>query len=72
MVSIQVSCNTKPDAGTLDVGTDNSAPHELVNGFNLTTLTNNTPSSLTLAGRDVAKNLESIVPEARKLAGGRG
>jgi len=45
---------TKPDAGYLDVGTDDTDPDEIVDNFNLTTLTNHAPSNLTLAGTSVA------------------
>ncbi len=56
VLSAEVVFNTKPDAGTLDVGTDNSDPDEIVDAFNLTTLTNHTRSVLTLAGTAVAKD----------------
>jgi len=47
---------TKPDAGALDVGTDSDDPDEIVDNFNLTTLTNHQPATLTLAGTTVAAN----------------
>jgi hypothetical protein len=47
---------TKPDAGALDVGTDDLDPDEIVDNFNLTTLTSHAPSNLTLAGTQVAAN----------------
>jgi len=47
VISMQVSFNTVPDAGTLSVGTHNSNPTELVNAFNLTTLTAHVPAVLT-------------------------
>jgi len=65
---------TKPDAGILDVGTDNADPDELVNAFNLTTLTNGTPTSLTLAGTLVPANtrLWAKVSAATATAGAGG
>jgi hypothetical protein len=57
LMSAQVSFNTVPNSGNLDVGTGNTNPTELVNGFNLATLTAHVPANLTLFGRDVAKNL---------------
>lgn len=52
----QVSFNTVPGAGALDVGTDNSDPDELVDAFDLTSLTAHVPAALTLNFRDVAAN----------------
>lgn len=71
IVSIQVSFNTKPDQGALDVGTDNSDPDELVDAFDLASLNNNAPQALTLAGRDVAKNFRiwARVGQAGSTAG---
>ena len=56
VVSAQVSFNTAPNSGSLDVGTDNANPNQLVAAFNLATLTAHVPASLTIAGRDYAKN----------------
>ncbi|MFA5864475.1 MAG: hypothetical protein WC975_07280 [Phycisphaerae bacterium] len=56
IVKAQVWFETKPDAGYLDIGTDNSDPDEIVDNFNLTTLTNATASNLTLAGTTVPAN----------------
>jgi len=56
LLTAQVSFNTVPGAGALDVGTDNSDPDEVIDAFNLTTLSANTPTVLTLESRDVAKN----------------
>ena len=56
IVKAQVWFETKPDAGSLNVGTDNSDPDEIVDNFNLTTLTNGSPSNLTLVGTTVAAN----------------
>ncbi len=54
IVGIDVSFNTKPDAGSLNIGTDAADPDDLVDAFDLTTLTNDQPTSLTLVTRDVA------------------
>jgi hypothetical protein len=56
IVSAQVAFNTVPNSGALDVGTDASDPDEVIDNFNLATLTANVAANLTLAGRDVAKN----------------
>jgi len=56
VVGIQVWAETKPDAGSLNVGTDASDPDELVDAYNLTGLTNAVPSAMTLAGTEVAKD----------------
>ncbi len=57
VVSAQVSFNTVPNSGNLDVGTDNTNPTQIVSAFNLATLTAHVPANLSLFGRDVAKNL---------------
>jgi len=54
ILSAEVIFNTKPDVGNLDVGVGNTTPNEIVSAFNLASLTNNTKSSLTLAGSAVA------------------
>lgn len=54
VLSAHVAFNTKPDAGALDVGTDGSDPDEIVDAFNLASLTNHEPAALTLAGSAVA------------------
>lgn len=71
VVSLHVSFNTVPNQGNLDVGTDNSNPNQLVNAFNLATLTAHTPAELTPFGRDVAKNLRiwARVGQASTTAG---
>lgn len=71
VVSAQVSFNTIPNQGNLDVGTDNSDPDEIVDAFNLATLSAHTPAILTLAGVDVAKNLRvwAKVGQASTTAG---
>jgi hypothetical protein len=55
ILHVQVCFNTKPDQGSLDVGTDASDPDEIVDAFNLATLTNNTPATLAILGNAVAK-----------------
>jgi len=55
IVKAQVWFETKPDAGTLTIGS-NSSGDNIVASFNLTTLTNSVPSTLTLAGTNVAAN----------------
>ena len=69
--SVQASFNTLPNSGNLDVGTGSSTPNEIVSAFNLASLTANTPSNLTLAARDVAKNLRiwAKVGQASSSAG---
>jgi hypothetical protein len=71
IVSAQVSFNTIPNQGNLDVGTDNSDPDEIVDAFNLAGLTAHTPAILTLAGADVAKNVRiwAKVGQASSTAG---
>jgi len=56
IVKATVWFETKPDAGYLDVGTDDADPDEVVDNFNLTTLANHVPSNLTLAGTAIAAN----------------
>lgn len=56
IVKAQVWFETKPDAGALDVGTDNTDPDEIVDNFTLTGLTNGAASNLTLIGSTVAAN----------------
>jgi len=71
IVKAQVWFETKPDAGALDVGTDDADPDEIVDNFDLTTLTNGDPSNLTLAGTSVAANtrLWAKVGQAGSTAG---
>ena len=71
VISIEVSFLTVPNAGNLDVGTGPSTPNQLVSGFNLATLAANTPTSMTLASRDVAKGLHvwAKVGQASSTAG---
>jgi hypothetical protein len=57
VISVQVSFNTIPNQGALDVGTDNADPDEIIDAFNLATLTAHTPAVLTIVGTDFAKNL---------------
>lgn len=71
VVSIDVSFLTVPNSGNLDVGTGTSTPNQLVNAFSLATLTPNTPATMTLNGRDVAKNMHiwAKVGQASSTAG---
>lgn len=54
VISVQVSFLTVPDQGNLDVGTTLADPDEVVNAFDLSTLTANIPATPLLAGRNVA------------------
>jgi len=54
-IGAEVSFLTVPDQGLLDVGTTVSDPDEMVNAFNLATLTSNTPTVLLPVFRDVPK-----------------
>lgn len=67
----QVSFNTVPGGGNLDVGIDNADPDELVDAFNLTGLTANTPAALTLNFIDVAagQRVWARVGQASSTAG---
>ncbi len=56
VVAVRVWFETVPDAGSLDVGTDNTDPDEIVDNFDLSTLTAHQPSNLTLAGTSVSAN----------------
>ncbi len=49
LVGIDVCFNTVPDQGNLDVGTHASDPDEMVDAFDLSTLSANTPSTMALA-----------------------
>jgi hypothetical protein len=74
VTSAQVAFNTVPDAGNLDVGTDNTNPTQLVNAFILSTLTAHVPANLNLVGRDVAKaaRVWARVGQATSSAGAGG
>lgn len=67
----QVSFNSVPNSGALDVGTGNSTPNEVVSGFNLASLSANTPASLTINFANVAKGLRvwAKVGQASSTAG---
>lgn len=71
VLSAEVIFHTKPDQGTLDVGTDNSDPDEIVDAFNLASLTNHQRAVLTLAGNLVGKDqrLWARVGQASSTAG---
>ena len=56
IVSVQVCFNTVPDQGQINMGTDAADPDEIVDAFNVSSLTANTPRQLTLAGNVVQKN----------------
>lgn len=74
IVKAQTWFETKPDVGALDVGTDASDPDEIVDNFNLTTLTNRAVSNLPLAGTALAANtrLWAKVSAATTTAGTGG
>ncbi len=55
LISAEVSFNTVPDQGNLDIGIDATDPDGVVNEFDLSTLTAHTPQLLTFWSRDVAK-----------------
>ena len=57
--SVVVWFYTKPDLGALDVGYDDIDPDEIVDNFNLTTLTNRLPATMLLAG--------TALPSGREL-----
>ncbi len=71
ILSIHACFNTVPDQGALDIGTSNTSPTQIVSGFSLSSLAANTPTSLTLLARDVAKNLRiwAKVGQASSTAG---
>jgi hypothetical protein len=71
ITSAQVSFNTVPNSGNLDVGTDNTNPTQIVSAFNLATLTAHVPANLGLVGRDAAKNVRiwARVGQATTTAG---
>ncbi len=56
IVKAQVWFETKPDNGYLNVGTDSADPDDIVDNFNLTTLSDGVPSNLTLVGTTVNAN----------------
>ena len=71
IVKAQAWFETKPDVGTLDVGTTAADPDEIVDNFNLATLTNGAPTNLTLAATTLAANtrLTAKVSAASSTAG---
>lgn len=71
ILAAEVIFNTKPDQGLLDVGTGDTTPNQIVNGYNLATLTNNVRATLPLAGASVAKDLRmwARVGQAGSTAG---
>ncbi len=72
--SVEVSFNTVPDQGVLNVGTDASDPDEVVNNFNLATLAANTPTTMSLVNRDIAAGVRlwAKVGQASSTAGDCG
>ncbi len=71
IVGIDVCFNTVPDQGNLDVGMDASDPDEVVNAFDLSSLSANTPASLTLVNSIVGDGLRvwAKVGQASSTAG---
>lgn len=71
LISVQVVFNTKPDAGVLDVGTDNTTPNQIVSAFSLPGLTNHVPASPTMLAFAVAKGARvwAKVGQATSTAG---
>lgn len=71
---IQVVFETKPDSGTLDVGTDDTDPDEVIDNFNLTTLSNHAVRSLPPVGSYVPANTRvwAKVSSASSAAGNGG
>lgn len=55
VISVEVSFLTVPDQGLLDVGTTVADPDDVVNAFNLATLSSNVPTLLPPVFRDIAK-----------------
>ncbi len=74
VVSAQVLYLTPPDQGALDVGFTLVEPDDVVNNFNLASLSANTAQVLTLAGRSVpaATSLLARVGQASAAAGAGG
>lgn len=74
VISVEVSFNTVPDQGNLDIGIDSTDPDGVVNAFDLSTLTAHTPQYLTLWSRDVAKTqrIWAKVGQASSTAGEGG
>jgi len=55
LISAEVTFDTPPDQGGLDVGWSDVDPDEIVNNFNLAGLAEHTPTPLSLLSRDVAQ-----------------
>lgn len=74
VISAQVVFRTLPDQGLLDVGTVAADPDEMVDAFNLTTLTANVPTLLTLVTRSFAAGvpIHAKVGQASSTAGQGG
>lgn len=71
VLSAEVIFNTKPDQGTLSVGTDNTTPTQIVDTYDLASLTNNVKAALPLAGNAAARGLRiwAKVTQAASTAG---
>ncbi|MCB9853522.1 MAG: hypothetical protein H6819_10535 [Phycisphaerales bacterium] len=74
IVSVQVLYLTPPDQGALDVGFSVADPDDIVNNFNLATLSANAIQAMTLAGRDVTAGVSLLarVGQASSNAGAGG
>ena len=74
IVSVHALYLTPPDQGGLDVGFSVADPDDVVNNFNLASLSANTPQALTLAGRDVPGGVSVLarVGQASASAGAGG
>ncbi|MCG8405119.1 MAG: hypothetical protein MI923_07990 [Phycisphaerales bacterium] len=64
VISLEVSLITIPDQGNLDVGTTLADPDELVNAFNLATLSSNTPAAPILASN---RKVDAGIPILAKV-----
>jgi hypothetical protein len=71
VISTEVSFLTVPNSGNLDVGTGPTNPNQIINAFNLASLTANTPTFVAPSNRDVAKGLHiwARVGQASSTAG---
>ncbi len=74
VVSADVVYLTAPDQGALDVGYTLADPDDVVNGFDLTSLSANTVAALSLSGRDVPAGVSLLakVGQASSSAGTGG
>lgn len=74
IISVQVLYLTPPDQGALDVGFSVADPDDVVNTFNLASLSANSQQAMSLAGRDVPANVSLLarVGQASSSAGTGG